>query len=203
MTLPMTLPEITVALFAACNSLRIGAYFPQMLKAATDKNGASSISLTTWFLFLVSNLSTAAYALVNRSDWALAACFACNALCSAAILVITIANAAATPGAGTIRQGRSPPPSRITSGYRPPYIGKSRRAGISTGHSAIMAACALSTPPQASLSANPVPPALSFLRFSACSPHFGLSSYFSGIARHQMFSCLAPLLFQLRFSLPY
>ena len=89
MTLPMTLPEITVALFAACNSLRIGAYFPQMLKAATDKNGASSISLTTWFLFLVSNLSTSAYALVNRSDWALAVCFACNALCSAAILAIT------------------------------------------------------------------------------------------------------------------
>jgi hypothetical protein len=85
----MTLEEMTLALFATCNSLRIVAYVPQILKAVTDRNGASSISLATWFLFLVANLSTVAYALINRSDLGLAACFTGNALCSAAILLIT------------------------------------------------------------------------------------------------------------------
>jgi hypothetical protein len=84
----MQLEEITVALFAASNSFRIFAYIPQMRKAAVDKNGASAISYTTWVLFLVANLSTVAYALVNRSDWGLAACFGGNAICCMAILAI-------------------------------------------------------------------------------------------------------------------
>ena len=82
----MALEEFTLALFAACNSVRVVAYVPQIITAATDKNGASSISFTTWFLFLVAHLSTVAYALVNRSDWGLAACFAGNAVCCVAIL---------------------------------------------------------------------------------------------------------------------
>ena len=49
----MTLEEITLALFATCNGLRIVAYVPQALKAAADRNGAPAISLTTWFLFLI------------------------------------------------------------------------------------------------------------------------------------------------------
>ena len=85
----MTLEEMTLALFAICNGVRIVAYVPQALKAATDKNGASAISLTTWFLFLVAHLSTIAYALINSSDWGLAACFTGNALCCVAILLIT------------------------------------------------------------------------------------------------------------------
>jgi hypothetical protein len=84
----MALEEITLALFTACNSLRIVAYVPQIMKAAADKNGASSISITTWGLFVVAHLSTVAYALVNRSDWGLAAAFAGNAACSVAILGI-------------------------------------------------------------------------------------------------------------------
>src|SRR5262245_57806958 len=82
----MSLEEFTLALFVACNSIRIVAYVPQIITAAIDKNGASSISFTTWFLFLVAHLSTVAYALVNRSDWGLAACFASNAICCVAIL---------------------------------------------------------------------------------------------------------------------
>jgi hypothetical protein len=85
----MTLEEMTLTIFAACNGARIVAYVPQLLKAATDKNGAVSISLMTWFLFLIANLSTVAYALINRSDLWLAACFAGNALCCVAIVVIT------------------------------------------------------------------------------------------------------------------
>src|SRR5262245_24322783 len=84
----MYLEEITLALFAACNSFRVVAYVPQILKAASDRNGASSISCMTWFLFLLAHLSTVAYALINRSDWGLAACFATNAVCCVAILAI-------------------------------------------------------------------------------------------------------------------
>ena len=84
----MQLEEITLALFAACNSVRVLAYLPQMHKAAMDENGASAISRTTWSLFLVAHVSTIAYALVNRSDPWLALCFAGNALCCVVILAI-------------------------------------------------------------------------------------------------------------------
>jgi len=75
----MPLEEITLALFAACNGVRVVAYLPQIHKAATDKNGASSISFMTWSLFLLAHISTVAYAIINRSDWGMAACFAINA----------------------------------------------------------------------------------------------------------------------------
>lgn len=84
----MLLEDITMAAFAACNSLRIFAYLPQMRKAAKDPNGASAISFTTWGLFLVANLSTAAYAIVNQSDWWMAGCFILNAFCCLLILGI-------------------------------------------------------------------------------------------------------------------
>ena len=82
----MPLDEVTLALFAVCNGVRVIAYIPQIIKAATDKNGATSISSMTWFLFLLAHLSTVAYALINRSDWGLATCFAINAICCAAIV---------------------------------------------------------------------------------------------------------------------
>jgi hypothetical protein len=85
----MALEEITVALFATCNSIRVLAYVPQLLKVATDENGASAVSSMTWLLFLTSHISTVAYALVNRGDWAMASMFLANALACAAILVIT------------------------------------------------------------------------------------------------------------------
>lgn len=80
--------SVTLLLFTACNSVRVVAYVPQIFKAAIDKNGASSISLMTWGLFLLAHVSTVAYAIINRSDWGLAACFAINAVCCVAILAI-------------------------------------------------------------------------------------------------------------------
>ena len=88
----MTLEEVTMALFAVCNAVRILAYIPQIRKAATDENGATAISYTTWALFLVANMSTVAYAVVNRSDWLLAACFLFNALCCVVIIVTAFVN---------------------------------------------------------------------------------------------------------------
>lgn len=84
----MTLEEITLGAFTTCNTLRIVAYLPQIRKAATDENGASAISYTTWLLFFVSHVSTVAYAIVNRSDWGLGAIFAANALCCLAIVAV-------------------------------------------------------------------------------------------------------------------
>jgi hypothetical protein len=84
----MPLEQLTLLLFAACNGIRLVAYMPQIRKAAIDTHGASAISCTTWLLFLVAHLSTVAYALVNRSDWGMAACFAANAICCVVILVV-------------------------------------------------------------------------------------------------------------------
>lgn len=86
----MSLEQITLGAFAACNALRVLAYVPQLLKTARDEHGASAISCTTWLLFLVANLSTVAYAIVNRSDWELATCFAINAACCLAIVGVAV-----------------------------------------------------------------------------------------------------------------
>jgi hypothetical protein len=82
----LLLEELTLAAFAACNSVRVIAYFPQIHKAATDPHGATAISFLTWSLFLVAHLSTVAYALINQADLWMAVCFAGNALCCVAIL---------------------------------------------------------------------------------------------------------------------
>ena len=84
----MTSADITLALFTLCNSLRVLAYVPQIAKAATDRSGVEAVSFTTWGLFLFSNVSAIAYALVNKGDWMLAAMFLGNAVGCAAILMV-------------------------------------------------------------------------------------------------------------------
>lgn len=83
----MLIEDITMTVFAACNGIRLVAYVPQIYKAFTHRNGASAISGTTWGLFFIANVSTVAYAIVNRCDYWLAACFGSNAVCCAAILL--------------------------------------------------------------------------------------------------------------------
>ena len=80
--------DVTLMVFTLCNSLRIVAYVPQIVKAATDKTGAKAISYTTWGLFLISNISTAAYASVNKGDWAMAAIFLGNGVGCIAIIAV-------------------------------------------------------------------------------------------------------------------
>jgi len=84
----MILTDITLMAFTLCNSFRVVAYLPQILKAVTDASGARAISSATWGLFLLSHISTAAYALVNRGDWGMASIFAANAVGCAAILAV-------------------------------------------------------------------------------------------------------------------
>ena len=74
----MTLADLTLLAFTTSNIIRVVAYAPQIWKAATDHNGARAISFTTWGVFLASNLTTVAYALVNRADWTMAGIFLAN-----------------------------------------------------------------------------------------------------------------------------
>jgi hypothetical protein len=84
----MTVADITLAVFTVCNSLRVLAYGPQIIKAATDRGGVEAISFMTWGLFLLSNVSAVAYALVNTGDWTMATMFLGNAIGCSIILVI-------------------------------------------------------------------------------------------------------------------
>jgi hypothetical protein len=84
----MTIADFTLVAFTLCNTVRVVAYVPQITKAATDVGGAQAISFTTWSLFLFSNASAVAYALVNKDDWTMAAVFLGNAVGCAAILLV-------------------------------------------------------------------------------------------------------------------
>ena len=84
----MTPADLTLIVFTLCNSLRVLAYAPQITRAARDRSGAEAISFVTWGLFLFSNISAVAYALVNTQDWTMAAVFVGNAVGCAAILLI-------------------------------------------------------------------------------------------------------------------
>jgi len=84
----MTIADLTLGAFTLCNSLRIVAYVPQIVRAAVDRTGAEAISFGTWGLFLVSHASAMAYALVNQEDWTMAAVFLGNAIGCGAILLI-------------------------------------------------------------------------------------------------------------------
>jgi hypothetical protein len=66
----MYLSEITLAAFSIFNILRLGSYLPQIVRVATDTDGARAISYSTWCVWIGANAATAAYAVVNISDWA-------------------------------------------------------------------------------------------------------------------------------------
>jgi len=73
------LRSVVFGIFTLVNSLRILAYIPQMLTAAKDVNGATGISYATWTLFLVSHLTTIAYAIVCLEDSIMSLIFLGNA----------------------------------------------------------------------------------------------------------------------------
>ncbi|HEY8567184.1 MAG TPA: hypothetical protein VIL65_16925 [Beijerinckiaceae bacterium] len=85
----MTASDAALLTFTACNTLRVLAYLPQILRILRDREGATAISYTTWGLFTVSNLSTVAYALATVQDMAMALVFGFNTLSCLAILGLT------------------------------------------------------------------------------------------------------------------
>jgi hypothetical protein len=86
----MYLPDITLALFSVFNILRLGSYLPQILRVATDTEGAKAISYSTWGVWIGANGSTAAYAIVNITDWTLFAVSSVNTLGCAAVVALTM-----------------------------------------------------------------------------------------------------------------
>jgi hypothetical protein len=76
--------------FTLANSLRVLAYVPQILKAAQDENGASAVYCSTWTLFLISHVTTIAYALVCPGDLVMAFIFLANAFACLTIIVIIV-----------------------------------------------------------------------------------------------------------------
>lgn len=85
----MDLSAITLTLFSFCNFLRLGSYFPQIIRVAKDNEGAKAISYWTWGIWVAANSSTAAYAVVNVMDWALFWVNILNTLGCAAVIGLT------------------------------------------------------------------------------------------------------------------
>ena len=87
--MPITPADAALGVFTLCNTARVFAYLPQMIKIGRDTQGATAISYTTWALFGVSHLSTVVYAVLVVDDWRMAAVFAANTLCCLVILGLT------------------------------------------------------------------------------------------------------------------
>jgi hypothetical protein len=85
----MSLPDITLALFSLFNILRLGSYFPQIIRVAADDEGAKAISYSTWCIWIGANASTAIYAAVNVMDAALFLVSAFNTAGCAAVVGLT------------------------------------------------------------------------------------------------------------------
>lgn len=85
----MTLPDITLLFFKIFGLLRFGSYFPQIARVVADNDGAKAISYSTWWMWIGANVSTAAYALVNLSDWALFAVSVANTSGCLAVVMLT------------------------------------------------------------------------------------------------------------------
>jgi hypothetical protein len=85
----MSAAEIALLVFTACNSARVLAYVPQIVKIGRDTGGARAISCWTWGLFGASHLSTVAYAVLTLSDLRLASVFLANAVCCGTIMGLT------------------------------------------------------------------------------------------------------------------
>jgi hypothetical protein len=85
----MELSHVTFLLFAGFSGLRIVSYLPQIYRVATDGNGASAISYSTWSMWTVANVTTALYAAVNLRDLYLASVSIVYAVCCVVVLGLT------------------------------------------------------------------------------------------------------------------
>ena len=87
--MPVTPADVALGAFTLCNSARVFAYLPQIVKISRDTHGAAAISYTTWALFGVSHLSTVAYAALVVTDWRMALIFSANTVCCVIIIGVT------------------------------------------------------------------------------------------------------------------
>jgi uncharacterized protein with PQ loop repeat len=119
----ITPADAALGVFTLCNTARVFAYLPQIVKIGRDTQGATAISYTTWALFGVSHLSTVAYAVLVVDDWRMAAVFAANTLCCLIILGLTAWKRAVFKATLNVTEAAAP------STEHPDLAAKSRVAG--------------------------------------------------------------------------
>jgi hypothetical protein len=95
--------DLVVAAFGVASVLRIAAYWPQFRAVWRDRTGACAISCCTWNLWCACHLVTALYTWTQTHDLALTLVLIANALCCAAVTVLTLVRRAA------LRKQRSAP----------------------------------------------------------------------------------------------
>ena len=64
----MQFSDLTFRGFLGLGGIRCLSYLPQIIRIIRDENGASAISYTTWFTWILAHLATASYAVFNIGD---------------------------------------------------------------------------------------------------------------------------------------
>jgi hypothetical protein len=85
----MELAQLTLLAFTGFSALRVVSYIPQISKVAADRNGATAISYSTWFMWTAGNIATAMYAAVNLQDTYLSTVSGIYAACCVVVIVLT------------------------------------------------------------------------------------------------------------------
>lgn len=84
------LEQVVIGAYTAVNSLRVFSYLPQIAKVTRAPDRAEAISLLTWTLWTVSNVTTSAYGALIVGDNLLMTIFAANAVCCLAVIAIVV-----------------------------------------------------------------------------------------------------------------
>jgi uncharacterized protein with PQ loop repeat len=84
------LEQIVIGAYATVNSLRVFSYLPQIASVTRARGRAEAISLLTWTLWTISNITTAIYGALIVHDELLTAIFAANAGCCVAVIAVVL-----------------------------------------------------------------------------------------------------------------
>lgn len=84
-----SIAEVILFAYGGCNALRVVSYVPQIVRIVRDREGARAISLSTWWLWISANATTALYAWVNLGDAPLALLNALNTICCLVVVAMT------------------------------------------------------------------------------------------------------------------
>lgn len=83
------LQHAIIVAYAVINTLRLLFYLPQIAAVMNDSHGAQAISLPTWYLWCVSHVFTALYALTINVDLLMAGITWANAAGCLAVATLT------------------------------------------------------------------------------------------------------------------
>ena len=84
------LEQIVIGAYTAVNSLRVFSYLPQIAKVTRARDRAEAISLLTWTLWTLSNVTTSIYGALIVRDVLLMTIFAGNAVCCVIVILIVL-----------------------------------------------------------------------------------------------------------------